>query len=180
MSAADLAFSPTCPVAMTMIMDIVTEHFRLGPLDLISASRSVRVVRPRMIVCYLARELTTMSASQIGRALERDHTTVAHAIRRAQEGLASDRAFAAELDALRAKCAAALPAWKRLAEIDAGDNNRFGVTRRARSLVQKLARKVAEAIERDPIRFIVEMSHVADTIVGVPAARQREASRARH
>ena len=179
MSATIPDIGPDCPASITLIMDLVTEHYRLGPLDLISESQSRRSSHPRMIVCWLARDLTTMSATQIGRAIERDRTTVDHGIRTITYKANRDQAFKAELSALRAKCVAALPAWKRLPTGEAAEKGRFGVTRRAHELVSQLARKVTQAIERDPIRFVVEMGQVADRIVDAsPPAK--EAADARH
>jgi hypothetical protein len=50
-------------------------------IDVVSHRRTRRVVRPRQLIMYLARHLTTFSLPQIGRQLGgRDHTTVLHGI----------------------------------------------------------------------------------------------------
>jgi len=65
-------------------------RFKLTPERLRGAERQRKVMRPRQIAMYLARELTGASLPQIGRHFARDHTTVLHAVKKiaamAQEG----------------------------------------------------------------------------------------------
>lgn len=79
-------------VTIDEIQKLVTRHFELKPLDLISARRSRAVARPRQIAMYLAKRLTTRSLPEIGRKFGgRDHSTVIHAVRRVEELRDSDR-----------------------------------------------------------------------------------------
>jgi len=58
-------------------------RFRLTPERLRSADKPRRLVRPRQMAMYLARELTSASLPQIGRHFGgRDHTTVLHGVRK--------------------------------------------------------------------------------------------------
>jgi hypothetical protein len=67
--------------------------------DLISPRREARVVRPRQIVMYLAKKLTSRSLPDIGRQLGgRDHTTVLHAVRKMERLCQLDSEFAAQID----------------------------------------------------------------------------------
>jgi chromosomal replication initiator protein len=64
------------------------EQFSLSPEELLSSTRSRRVVWPRQLAMYLARELTSESLPAIGRHFGgRDHTTVLHAWRRTRTHL---------------------------------------------------------------------------------------------
>lgn len=50
--------------------------------DLRSSRRIAKVVKPRQIAMYLAKEMTYQSFPDIGRRFNRDHTTVLHAVRK--------------------------------------------------------------------------------------------------
>ena len=73
-------------VTIDEIQKLVSAHFDLKPVDLLSARRAVAVARPRQIAMYLAKRLTTRSLPEIGRKFGgRDHSTVIHAVRRIEE-----------------------------------------------------------------------------------------------
>lgn len=69
--------------------------------DILSRRRTQCVVRPRQIVCYLARHLTGMSMPQIGRKLHRDHTTILCAVRVIDRRMAKFDDFAAHINDLK-------------------------------------------------------------------------------
>ncbi len=76
--------------------------FELSPEELLSASRTQRVVWPRQLAMYLARELTGESLPEIGRRFGgRDHTTVLHACRRTTSRLLTDDASRKAVEKLR-------------------------------------------------------------------------------
>jgi chromosomal replication initiator protein len=77
-------------------------HFDISPEELLSPSRTARVAWPRQVAMYLARELTDESLPTIGRHFGgRDHTTVIHAVRRAEQKIVSDAASRTAVDNLR-------------------------------------------------------------------------------
>ncbi|KQM63779.1 chromosomal replication initiator DnaA [Sphingomonas sp. Leaf17] len=79
-------------VTIDEIQKLVSAHFELKPLDLISARRSRAIARPRQIAMYLAKRLTTRSLPEIGRKFGgRDHSTVIHAVRKIEELRDQDR-----------------------------------------------------------------------------------------
>ena len=79
-------------VTIEEIQKLVSQHFELKPLDLVSARRSRAVARPRQIAMYLSKRLTTRSLPEIGRKFGgRDHSTVIHAVRKVEELRDSDR-----------------------------------------------------------------------------------------
>jgi chromosomal replication initiator protein len=49
--------------------------------ELLSQRRSAKVAHARQLAMYLARELTSLSLTEIARGFDRDHTTVLHAVR---------------------------------------------------------------------------------------------------
>jgi chromosomal replication initiator protein len=67
------------------------EAFDITPDELLSPARAQRLVWPRQVAMYLARELTDQTLPAIGRAFGgRDHTTVIHACKRTAERIARD------------------------------------------------------------------------------------------
>ena len=88
-------------VTMEEIQKRVAEHFQIRLSDMSSARRSRTVARPRQIAMYLAKQLTSRSLPEIGRAFGgRDHTTVIHAVRKVEELMKADAAFAEDVDLL--------------------------------------------------------------------------------
>ena len=69
-------------------------RFGIETLDLVSHRRGPEASRPRMLVYWLCRHCTLASIADISRALGRDHSTVAHGIRRVDELLRCDADFA--------------------------------------------------------------------------------------
>lgn len=81
----------------------VSEFYNVSVLDILSPRRQARVVKPRQIICYLAKELTTLSLPQIGNHMAgRDHTTVLHAVRKVTGWVMADRELNDEIEYVRA------------------------------------------------------------------------------
>ncbi len=73
-------------VTIEEIQKLVSAHFELKPVDLVSDRRARAVARPRQIAMYLSKRLTTRSLPEIGRKFGgRDHSTVIHAVRRVEQ-----------------------------------------------------------------------------------------------
>lgn len=82
----------------------VAEHYTLRLQDMHSSRRSRNVARPRQVAMYLCKKLTPRSLPEIGRKFGgRDHTTVMHAVRKIEELVAGDVAFADEVKTLTRK-----------------------------------------------------------------------------
>jgi chromosomal replication initiator protein len=63
-----------------LIMEVVSEYYRVTTSDMISPRRNREIALPRQIAMFLSRELTALSTTRIGDAFgNRDHTTVMHA-----------------------------------------------------------------------------------------------------
>ncbi|MGE4063801.1 MAG: chromosomal replication initiator protein DnaA [Rhodospirillaceae bacterium] len=88
-------------LTMEEIQKRVAEHFKIRVSDMSSARRSRAVARPRQVAMYLSKQLTSRSLPEIGRAFGgRDHTTVIHAVRKIEELVKSDTAFAEDVELL--------------------------------------------------------------------------------
>jgi len=95
--------SPSRPaIVPEAILREVAAFYRLSEEELTGPSRARRVARPRQIACYLMRQETDASLSQIGRVLGgRDHTTVLHACERVTALMDEDEALRREVQAIR-------------------------------------------------------------------------------
>lgn len=75
--------------------------FSVTAQEVTSRRRSERIARARYAIALVATELTPMSTTEIGRLLDRDHSTIAHGIRRGGELVRSDETFALRLRMVR-------------------------------------------------------------------------------
>jgi chromosomal replication initiator protein len=89
-------------VSIEDIQKKVAEHFQIRLSDMSSARRSRSVARPRQVAMYLSKHLTSRSLPEIGRKFGgRDHTTVMHAVKKIDQLMDADSAFAEDVDLLR-------------------------------------------------------------------------------
>ncbi len=80
---ADLFPGDVGELRIDLIQEAVARHYSVSLDDLIGEKRTKRVVVPRQVAMYLARELTDSSLPAIGRAFGgRDHTTVLYAVQK--------------------------------------------------------------------------------------------------
>lgn len=84
------------------IQRIVAKHYQVSRADVLSARRTVNVVRPRQVAMYLSKILTLRSLPEIGRRFGgRDHTTVLHAVRKITELIKTDGTLNDEIELLK-------------------------------------------------------------------------------
>jgi len=77
-----------------MIVRYVAATYGISPDDIYSARRTLRLVEARHIVAYVARNATLYSYPQIGRCLNKDHSSVIHACQRIEDRVKSGGTFA--------------------------------------------------------------------------------------
>jgi chromosomal replication initiator protein len=75
---------------VTEIQAATCEAFGVSLEDLRSTSRSAGIAWARQVAMYLSRELTDATLPAIGKAFGRNHTTVMHAVKKAQARMADD------------------------------------------------------------------------------------------
>lgn len=97
LALADLLAVQGRAVSIENIQKTVAEYYNIRLAELSGKSRARSVARPRQIAMALAKDLTSKSLPEIGRAFGgRDHTTVLHAckkvveLKEGDEGLAED------------------------------------------------------------------------------------------
>lgn len=86
-----------------MIGELVSGQFHVSFKELQSKSRKQSITTPRQIAMYLARKHTEESLVDIGRAFNRDHSTVLHAIKVVSNKLVRDTSVNAQLEILSNK-----------------------------------------------------------------------------
>ncbi len=83
--------------SVSNIIQIVSEHFKVTPEDLVSTSRLKKYAGPRQIAMALCKELTSLSFPEIGKAIGgRDHTTIMHACKKVESVRQKDATLAKE------------------------------------------------------------------------------------
>ena len=92
---------PRLPTIRNIVAEVAAFH-TITADHILSPNRKHGIVRPRQIACYLAKNLTKLSLSQIGTRIGgRDHTTVLHSIQKVERLMVSDELLANQIDALR-------------------------------------------------------------------------------
>jgi chromosomal replication initiator protein len=74
----------------TAILTAVARYFGMNADELKGKARHKRVVAPRQIAMYLLREDGHLSTPEVGRLLNRDHTTVLHGMKQVASDIARD------------------------------------------------------------------------------------------
>jgi chromosomal replication initiation ATPase DnaA len=64
------------------IVSMVAAMAGQSPMAIIGEQRDRDVVRARQVICWLARRFTRHSLMEVARALDRDHTTALHSVKR--------------------------------------------------------------------------------------------------
>ena len=90
-------------LAPETIRDYIAGQFKLSPDDLLSKSRKKSVAFPRQVSMYFSRKYTQNALSEIGKAFNRDHSTVVHSIRVINEAMNNDRSVKGQIKMLDQK-----------------------------------------------------------------------------
>jgi chromosomal replication initiator protein len=64
-----------------LIRDFIAHQFKVSVQDMQSKSRKKMIAFPRQVSMYLARKYTEQGLAEIGKAFNRDHSTVLHSVR---------------------------------------------------------------------------------------------------
>lgn len=92
------------PLSFKSFLHTVCEVWGVGKIEVLSPQRERRIAYPRMALCALLQELSGKSLPQIGRLLNRDHTTILHSIRKVSN-LLRDSTFRAKFEECRRRLA---------------------------------------------------------------------------
>lgn len=86
------------PASIGRLLDAVAAEFGVAAADLLGPRRFPRLSLPRQVVMFLASERLDRTLGQIGRALNRDHTTVLHGVTSIRRRMGADPDFAARVE----------------------------------------------------------------------------------
>lgn len=90
-------------VDVKSIIDVVADHFKIPVTDLLGKKRNKEIVVPRQIAMFLAREMGGMSYPDIGRAFDRDYTTVIHSFEKVKAEIKKDAALKTLVSEIRSR-----------------------------------------------------------------------------
>ena len=76
-------------------------YFGVRSSDILSGKRSREVTVPRQMAIYLSREICFLSTTRLGEEFGRDHTTVMHSLKKAEEMIKDSRDFSQAAQELR-------------------------------------------------------------------------------
>jgi chromosomal replication initiator protein len=85
------------------IRDFMASQYKISVSDLKSRSRKKSIAFPRQISMYLARKYTEQGLADIGKAFNRDHSTVLHSVRVITETMARNGSVRSQIKFLAEK-----------------------------------------------------------------------------
>lgn len=85
------------------IRDFMATQFKVSVSDLRSKSRKRIIAFPRQVSMYLARKYTDQALAEIGKAFNRDHSTVLHSIRVINDAMARNNSIRGQVEFLGKK-----------------------------------------------------------------------------
>ena len=90
-------------VDIETIIQVAADHFKMPISDILGKKRNKEIVIPRQIAMYLAREMGGMSYPDIGRAFDRDYTTVIHSYEKIKSEVKKDSSLKNTISEIRSK-----------------------------------------------------------------------------
>lgn len=90
-------------ITIEIVQSAVEEFYSVQHKELVGKKRERRIAAPRQVAIYLCRELTESTLKNIGKAFNRDHTTVMHSCGLIENQMKEDRNLREELEAIREK-----------------------------------------------------------------------------
>jgi chromosomal replication initiator protein len=86
-----------------LIRDFIARQFKVSVSDMQSKSRKKTIAFPRQVSMYLARKYTDQALAEIGKAFNRDHSTVLHSVRVITEAVSRNGSVRGQLELLAKK-----------------------------------------------------------------------------
>lgn len=91
-------------ISPELIMQVVSDHFGITPLDIASQKRIRSVVFPRQIAMYLCRSMTAVPLQIIGKYMGgRDHTTIIHGAEKIAKDMEKNESLRSTIETLKKK-----------------------------------------------------------------------------
>jgi len=86
-----------------LIRDFIARQFKISIHDMQSKSRKKTITFPRQVSMYLARKYTEQGLAEIGKAFNRDHSTVLHSVRVISDSMARNGSIRGQVELLAKK-----------------------------------------------------------------------------
>src|SRR5210317_43919 len=86
-----------------LIRDFIARQFKISIEDMQSRSRKKTITFPRQVSMYLSRKYTEQGLADIGKAFNRDHSTVLHSVRVISEAIARNGSIRGQVKLLADK-----------------------------------------------------------------------------
>ncbi|MBW2466182.1 MAG: chromosomal replication initiator protein DnaA [Deltaproteobacteria bacterium] len=86
-----------------LIRDFIARQFKVSIQDMQSRSRKKTIAFPRQVSMYLARKYTEQGLAEIGKAFNRDHSTVLHSVRVISEAISRNGSIRGQVELLAKK-----------------------------------------------------------------------------
>ncbi|MFN2367327.1 MAG: chromosomal replication initiator protein DnaA [Desulfurivibrionaceae bacterium] len=90
-------------ISTEAIRDFIAKQFKVSADELKSKCRKREVAFPRQVAMYLARKFTDQALAEIGRAFNRDHSTVVHSVRVITDSINRSTSVRGQIDLLTSK-----------------------------------------------------------------------------
>lgn len=91
-------------ITQDVILNVVADHYKCTPADIISTKRNKEIVVPRQVVMYLCRTMTETSLQAIGDFLGgKDHSTIMSGIKKISTLVETDEGMKNTIEVLRKK-----------------------------------------------------------------------------
>ena len=90
-------------LSAVQIRDFIARHFKVSIQDMQSKSRRKEITFPRQVSMYLARKYTEQGLAEIGKAFNRDHSTVLHSVRVISEAISRNGSVRGQVELLAKK-----------------------------------------------------------------------------
>lgn len=85
------------------IRDFIARQFKVSVRDMQSRSRKKTIAFPRQVSMYLARKYTEQGLAEIGKAFNRDHSTVLHSVRVISDAISRNGSIRGQVELLAKK-----------------------------------------------------------------------------
>ncbi len=89
------------PVVVRNIQGQVAAYYNLELADILGPRRNANIALARQVAMFLARQLTPLSTTELGREFNRNHATVITGVRKIEKMRKADHKFTGELDSLK-------------------------------------------------------------------------------
>ena len=90
-------------LSVELIRDFIARQFKVSVRDLQSRSRKKTIAFPRQVSMYLSRKYTEQGLAEIGKAFNRDHSTVLHSVRVISEAISRNGSVRGQVELLAEK-----------------------------------------------------------------------------